>query len=550
MTMSKILQIFKQNGVTFFYVFILALGILMRIVQFPYNPAGSNQDELQTALEVRSILQTGSDRWGYFWPPLFLSWGSGQNALYNYIMLPFAAIFGDSMAILRLPALLCGCLSLPLIYQTMKNLTNKPVFALATMGFLAVSPWHIIMSKWGLEAFLLPFFYLLLLYVFSVLVNFENKYSYLFLGMVFVLPMYAYGVGIFVAPLFTLFAVLICIKYFWKNKKLSIFSLITGAILIWPLVLVMFKNFVSKKDFWFEQYLPFDLPLLGTTRLSQIAGGSGEGNKYILTFNENWKFIQTGFADGMPWQTVNIKWPPLPEYLWAFILLGVVYLVLSLIFNGESKSRSNALLVLAFALACIPYLFIAPLNTVRANVFLMPLLLLAGFGFGFIYKILSRIKIQFLFVIVVIFVIGTFTTSFSRFFYGPGYEDTMQYVFNYGFEQSLNEAIAVADKDGISKIVVTKDIQLPDVYTLYHSNYRMDKFKENRFPKNPLPDTTVEGFGRFSFYPNLNEIKNGEKYVYVGRMGYFICSTPKMLINVKNWKAEICDDIVPIVKPK
>lgn len=548
--MTKILELFKQNGVTFFYVFILALGVLMRVVQFPYNPAGNNQDELQTALEVRSILQTGSDRWGYFWPPLFLSWGSGQNALYNYVMLPFAAVFGDSMTILRLPALLGGCLSLPLIYQTLKNLTGKAVYGLAAMGFLAVSPWHIIMSKWGLEAFLLPFCYLLLLYVFSVIVNYENKYGFLFLGLVFALPMYAYGVGIFVTPLFTLLAVLICFKYFWRNRNLSIFALISGAIIIWPLVLVMFKNFVSKKDFWFEQYLPFSIPMLGTTRLSQIAGGAGEGNKYILTFNENWKFIQTGFVDGMPWQTVNLKWPPLPEYLWAFVIIGAVFLVLNLITQGPYKSRANTMLVIAFVISCIPYLFIAPLNTVRANVFLMPAIILASFGFGWVYNILSRIKIQFLFVIVMIFVIGTFTTSFAKFFYGPGYEDTMQYVFNYGFEQSLNEAINVGDKEGINKIIVTKDIQLPDVYTLYHSNYRMDKFKTERFPKNPLPDTKVEGFGRFSFYPNLNGLTNGEKYLYVGRMGYFICSNPKMIINVKNWKAEICEDIAPEVKPK
>ena len=196
-------------------------------------------------------------------------------------------------------------------------------------------------------------------------------------------------------------------------------------------------------------------------------------------------------------------------------------------------------------------MFITGLNTVRANAFLMPAIILATFGFVWVYNILSlvRINIQYLLVIGILIVVIPFSTSFAKFFYGPEYEDTMMYLFNYGFEQSLTEAIKEGDKQGIDKIVVTKDIQLPEVYTLYYSNFNMKEFHKNRYPQNKLPDTNVKAYGRFSTYPYLNGIKEGDKYIYVARQGFHICLDYIVLIQVKNWKAEVCNNISPEEKP-
>ena len=138
---------------------VLGLGIAVRVWHFPAVPPGLNQDEAASAYEAFSLTQTGCDKWGNPWPVYFPAWGSGQNVLLAYLTIPVIKAFGLSIFAARLVPLLLGLLTLPLFYYCLRPLGRYP--ALLGLLLLAVAPWHFMLSRWGLESNLLPFWMLL-----------------------------------------------------------------------------------------------------------------------------------------------------------------------------------------------------------------------------------------------------------------------------------------------------------------------------------------------------------------------------------------------------
>ena len=67
-------------------VLILLIGCLVRLVNIENLPNGLNCDEASSGYEAYSIAETGVDRNGNGMPVFLVSWGSGQNALYTYII--------------------------------------------------------------------------------------------------------------------------------------------------------------------------------------------------------------------------------------------------------------------------------------------------------------------------------------------------------------------------------------------------------------------------------------------------------------------------------
>ena len=77
-----------------FALSLLFLGAALRLLGLGFFPPGLNQDEASTGCDAWGLLVSGMDRNGDGWPVLFTSWGSGQNALYAYVLLPLMALFG------------------------------------------------------------------------------------------------------------------------------------------------------------------------------------------------------------------------------------------------------------------------------------------------------------------------------------------------------------------------------------------------------------------------------------------------------------------------
>ena len=154
------------------FILILILGIGARLWMFGDVPGGINQDEAFAAREAWSLLHYGKDSFGYSYPMYLTAWGSGMNALNTYLMMPFIALFGMHTWVFRLPQMLIGILSLFAIEEIVSKVADWKCSLLA-MFLLAVSPWHIMLSRWALESNLVVGFLLfgLLFFIYGIRVS-------------------------------------------------------------------------------------------------------------------------------------------------------------------------------------------------------------------------------------------------------------------------------------------------------------------------------------------------------------------------------------------
>ena len=118
--MKKISDLFKQNKINILVALIFLIGFSVRIIGITDYPNGFNCDEASIGYEAYSVLNYGIDRNGNSWPVFLEAWGSGQNALYMYIIMPFIKLFGLTVLSVRLPMALIGCISLIVMYNLLK----------------------------------------------------------------------------------------------------------------------------------------------------------------------------------------------------------------------------------------------------------------------------------------------------------------------------------------------------------------------------------------------------------------------------------------------
>ena len=145
----------KENIFSILAIVVLFFGCFIRLIYIDKYPVGLNQDEASSAYEAWSILNFGIDRNGQSFPVQFISWGSGQNVLYSYLMIPFISIFGLNTLSIRLPMALIGCISLVVFYYFMKSAFGDKKAVLFLFIF-SIFPWHLMKSRWGLESNIFP----------------------------------------------------------------------------------------------------------------------------------------------------------------------------------------------------------------------------------------------------------------------------------------------------------------------------------------------------------------------------------------------------------
>ncbi|MEO5618406.1 MAG: hypothetical protein ABIS67_11585 [Candidatus Eisenbacteria bacterium] len=137
------------------------LAAILRFVRLGHSPPGLNQDEAINAWNAWCLLKTGHDMTGAAWP-VFYSHAIGDNrtTLFFYLLMPFQALFGLSAWSTRLPAAFFGTLAVPLIGYVAARAWGRGAGVVAAL-LLAVDPWHLFMSRWGIEGSVTPFLALL-----------------------------------------------------------------------------------------------------------------------------------------------------------------------------------------------------------------------------------------------------------------------------------------------------------------------------------------------------------------------------------------------------
>ena len=173
----------------------------MRTIGIVNHPNGLNTDEASIGYEAFSIVNFGMDRNGKTYPVFLEAWGSGQNALYMVMIIPFVKLFGLSEFTVRFPMALMGCISLVVMYKLLSKLQNKRL-TLIGLAFFAITPWHIMKSRYGLESNVFPDFCFYGFYFICTGLLDKKMYKF-YIGTIFLgLCSYAYGTSYFFLPVF------------------------------------------------------------------------------------------------------------------------------------------------------------------------------------------------------------------------------------------------------------------------------------------------------------------------------------------------------------
>jgi 4-amino-4-deoxy-L-arabinose transferase-like glycosyltransferase len=201
---------------------ILAIAFILRVVGLNNYPTGFTPDEASFGYDAYSLIHTGKDQWGLSFPLVFKSFGDYKAPVYTYLTIPSVAMFGLNKFSVRLPNALVGVGAVYVLYLLVSQLSlnNSRQTGLVAGLLLAVSPWHIMMSRGAFEANLITFFLPLGIYLFL-----KDKYywSMVILG----LNMFTYHSAKLITPLIIVMLFIFFREKFSKQiiKPLVVFGL-------------------------------------------------------------------------------------------------------------------------------------------------------------------------------------------------------------------------------------------------------------------------------------------------------------------------------------
>ncbi len=229
----------------FLLILIFLLAFFLRVYKLGEFPVGFHVDEVKVGWNALSLLKTTRDDHGNDFPFYYNSFGDYRPAGIFYVTMPSIAIFGNTEFATRLPSALFGALSVfPLflfVRQLSKSKLNKNLLhestALLASFLLAISFWHIEVSRATSEVIISNFLVITSLYLFVRAIDTKKKSAILFiLSFVFLVISYLFYHTIrLVAPLIFI----LISAYFWKTltkeTKKNLF-VACGAIILLTLI--------------------------------------------------------------------------------------------------------------------------------------------------------------------------------------------------------------------------------------------------------------------------------------------------------------------------
>ena len=340
---------------------IMAIGAFYRLYQLDLIPAEMGCDLPHIYNNARHILR---GEYLIFFPSY-----PGREGLFFYLTALYSAIFGLSYFSIKLTSALIGVVTIPVLYLLARELFNREV-ALYTAVFLAISKWHIILSRTGLRGVLIPLFVGLVgIFLIRAMATRRRLYfglTGLFLG----LGWYTYS-AFLVAPvaivLFLAVYSLVDRGKFVRENVVELLLLFVMALLVYiPLARYAYEN---PQTYWFrvatrvtsqEVALPQNLSLVFLDNLRKsflMFNHTGDG----VSINNVPFQRQLGFVSGILFVLglayCLIRWRRGYNAL-LIVLLAVMILptALSVAFPNEVPGaiRSSGTIVPAFILVALP----------------------------------------------------------------------------------------------------------------------------------------------------------------------------------------------------
>lgn len=459
-------------------VAILVIATAFRTFKLGEVPYGLNQDEVSTAYDAFSIGYFGIDRMGNSLPIFLESWGNGMQALSSYLLVPFYYVFGVSVLSFRGAGAFIGVLSVLLVYLLCSEIFTRRQ-GLVSAFLVAISPWHVMQSRWFFEATSLPFLFLAALTVFVMAAKRKSFLGLCAASALFGICMYTYGPAHLVVPIFFFLACshLLVNKTFHRKQIILVFVLFCASAL--PLAYYFLVN-----SFGFPQVdSVVSIPKLPSEPRYESLVGSfsfAEASRRLLQLFT----IFLNQRDDLPYNAMPVFGIMYP-FAWIVFCSGVAVIVAS----WWRKKNAFAELIL---IAIIPILLMAILidvNLNRANVGVLLFLIVSTIGVGFFMRLHLALSI------IVACVYAALSLQFAAGYFGDYQLQTGPHFFS-----SFTDAMERLDKGKLGNVCITDTVKMPYIYVLYFYRANPHVFADTVVYVQPGEEfQRVKSFDRFTF---------------------------------------------------
>ncbi|WP_019913678.1 hypothetical protein [Paenibacillus sp. HW567] len=463
-------------------VLLFLVGAIIRTIYIGSIPQGLNQDEASIGYDAYAILHYGIDRNGVQLPVHLIAWGSGQNALYAYLSMPFLLLFGLTPLSVRALSLVMGLLGMIFFCLCMRQLFPSRAAGIFAMFFIAINPWHIMMSRWALESNLFPT--LILIAVLFLLKSFQTpKWSYGF-TIILAISLYAYGTAYFFVPIFAICSAFLLLYSRALRIRTMIWNVILFVLLALPILLFIVINHYKLEEIAAGL---FTIPKLTTPRVEQISSVfSGQLLQTAAGHFSSFIQLMRSGSDGLLWNSISPYGYAYPIAL-PFALLGLIVMIHALRTSGRERPLQAVMLL--WLLVAVLMALITDVNINRINIIFYPLIMLVAVGAMWLYHKVKLVGILSVAAFAVMF--GFFTNAYFREFpkqIGPAFYDSLGAAVQYASEASSGE------------IYVTNKVNMPYIYVLFYEKINPHDFLNSVHYTNPGDAfQNVASFSRYRF---------------------------------------------------
>lgn len=480
------------------FLAILLLAAYLRLTNLNNNPPGFYTDEASIGYNAYSILKNLHDEHGQFLPVFFEAFGEYKTPLAIYPVVLSEKIFGVNEFAVRIVQAVWGILAVALIYFLAKELWNWHVGLLSSL-FLAISPWHVHLSRFNIESHNAFVALIMASTLFLLLAIRKQVFGYFLLSLVFFsLSFYAYFATRVFTPLYLLSLIVFLRKDLISFRKKIKVKFWLGVALFGFLILPYLLHMASGKGL--ARYRQVSI---ATQNLSLANIFTKSINLYLVHFEPKFVFI-TGDSD-FPTQTIlrhSVSGMGL-AYKWQlpFFLIGVA----AVLFLGKDRKDYQKKAILFLMLALFPLGSVVsdtttPLAT-RSVIGVIPYTLLIAYG---VYESIALAKNPVYRSVMIVVILSAGIFYFDRFIdLGRAYENRA-YGYN-GFQYGAREVVRYLwqHQDKYEAVVLYGGFDGPQAYINFYSLGQCRKC----FEFDPYPQSA--GLKLFSVAPEtLNEFKS------------------------------------------
>ncbi len=521
---------------------ILILAFFLRFYKVTEIPPSLNWDEASIGYNAYSILKTGRDEWGKFLPVHFKAYGEYKLPIQIYISIPAIATFGLNELGVRITPVVYGTLTVLVVFFLASEIFGASSVGLFSAILLAISPWHIQLTRASFESALATFW--VVLGTWLLVKGFKRQKWFIVSTIPFALSVFTYNSTRIFTPLFLLTVLILYWKTLMKFKKFILLSAVLFAVLLLPLTPFLLSGDRSARYKLVSitddpgliprinqnrgnSHLPGFLPKLVHNKVTYVA--SYFTQNYLAHFTPQFLFIS-----GAPHKQHHVQNMGELYYFQApFLFIGLFGIF-------KYRNRFRKLLISWILLAFIPVSVTNDSipNALRTLVAVPFYQIMSGYGFFLVFKWLKNKNLLLKFGSALALLV-VMAVNLQNYFYNYYviYPKAYSRDWQYGYKQVV-EYVSEHYKQ-YDEIVFSRHYGEPHMFTLFFLSYDPAKYQNNpnlvrfetynwvwvlRFDKFYFPDLGDKG----TTYADLAPKYKGRKVLFIGKSGDFPAGLPKL----------------------